>query len=265
MKKKVLIATLNDYIIYQPTILNLYDFLQPHFDVTIISFQPKAVTKQKDTSRNVVYLKTNFISSQFYQKKDFFVARFLKKRKPEVTYYNLFYNKYLPGILREALKQYKNNVDIVIAADFPALYEAQNVFGAVNFLSLEIDNNTNRYYKLIDKKRIKSVIVQSQMRYDYLFGDTELKTFFVHNSPVFTGKPAVQPFRKDFLWAGAIDRRLAVIECLEFFKHYPEYRLTLKGGGDKKTARLIEELYSDLLSSGRIVIDKKYLPEESFI
>lgn len=47
MKRKLLIVTINDYIIYQPTILNLYDALSPYFDATIISFQPQFISKKR--------------------------------------------------------------------------------------------------------------------------------------------------------------------------------------------------------------------------
>ena len=63
MKRKLLIVTLNDYIIYQPTILNLYDALISHFDVTVISFEPEFISKKKDETRNISYLKT----SSFWQ------------------------------------------------------------------------------------------------------------------------------------------------------------------------------------------------------
>jgi ferritin len=68
MRKTILILTLNDYILYQPTILNLYDFLSESADVSVISFEPKFVTKQKEETRNIKYLKTNFLLHFFIQK-----------------------------------------------------------------------------------------------------------------------------------------------------------------------------------------------------
>ena len=71
MKKTALILTLNDYIIYQPSILNLYDFMQDRFDVTIVSFLPHHNTKNKDETRKIIYLETNFFLRHFFQKTDF--------------------------------------------------------------------------------------------------------------------------------------------------------------------------------------------------
>ena len=268
MKKKILILTLNDYVIYQPTILNLYDFLSPHFDVTVISFQPKFATKKKDEKRNIVYLETNFLSSQFYQKLDFILSRFsrvIKSFFPEYQYYHQYYNRYLPYILKSFLKKGKPQSDIIIAVDLQALFIAQQLYGSVHFLSLEIDNNTNKYYKKINKSKIKSVFVQSQIRYDYLFPETKLKTFIVQNAPVFEGKSVEQKDRKDCIWAGAIDRRLAVLDCLEFFNHYPNYKLEMKGGGDKKTRKIIEERYNHLIKQEVVIFNQEYLPDNSFI
>ncbi|WP_315824123.1 hypothetical protein [Paraflavitalea speifideaquila] len=45
--EKVLIVSSDDFILYQPTILNLYDFLQKDFEVTIISFEPNFLGKKK--------------------------------------------------------------------------------------------------------------------------------------------------------------------------------------------------------------------------
>ncbi|MEO8405245.1 MAG: hypothetical protein ABI480_11640 [Chitinophagaceae bacterium] len=267
MKKKVLIVTLNDYVIYQPTILSLYDFLSPDFDVTIISFQPKFATKQKDTTRNIVYLKTG-LRGLFFQRFDFLFSYFAKFRKlfsKDYVYYHQYYHHYLPSVLKGELKRQKGKNDIIIAVDFPALYEAQKIFGAVHFLSLEIDNNTSRYYKLVDPAKVKSVAVQSKERYNYLFPGQQLKTFIIPNSPIYIPVDRTKNERKDFIWAGAIDRRLAVMECIAFFDRYPQYKLIMKGGGDEKTQRLINEKYGELLTAGRIVIDRKYLAQESFI
>ena len=95
MKKKVLIATLNDYIIYQPTILNLYDFLSPHFDVEVISFQPYHATKKKDEERKVTYLKPGYWGTHVFQKTDFILSKFTKyirRLYPGYAYYYRYYN-----------------------------------------------------------------------------------------------------------------------------------------------------------------------------
>ena len=268
MRKKILILTLNDYILYQPTILNLYDLLSVHADVTVVSFEPKFVTKQKEEKRNIKYLKMGTVGTELFTKIDFIISKFtplIKKVLPKFSHHYLFYNYYLPSVVANYLQREKPQADEVIAVDLAVLLVAQKHFGAVNFLSLEIDNNTNPNYKKVDTRKIKSVFVQSQMRYDYLFPGVSLKKFIVQNSPVYKPGPTLNTERKDFIWAGAIDRRLAVLECIEFFNQYPNYKLVMKGGGDKKTRRIIEERYGHLLRNDRLIFNQEYLEADSFV
>ncbi len=268
MRKKILIITLNDYIIYQPTILNLYDKLSDKADVKIISFRPQFATKKKDEKRNIEYLETNFWPTQVYTKMDFIISKlskFVKLFNPKFAYHYLFYNKYLPSILKNELNKEKDKYDEVIAVDLQVLYLAQQYFGAVHFLSLEVDNNTNEYYKKIDHSKIKSVFVQSETRYAYIFPGKDIRRFIVQNAPDYKELDLIRQERRNFIWAGAIDRRLAVLDCLEFFNQYPEFKLVLKGGGDKKTRKIIEAKYDHLLSSERAVIDQSYLDAGEFV
>jgi glycosyltransferase involved in cell wall biosynthesis len=62
-----------------------------------------------------------------------------------------------------------------------------------------------------------------------------------------------------------MERRLAVMDCIDFFNAYPQYRLVLKGGGDKKSLRIINERYAGLIKADRIKIDRTYLPAASFL
>lgn len=268
MRKKILIITLNDYIIYQPTILNLYDHLCSNAEVKIISFKPQFATKKKDEKRNIEYLETNWLLTQFYTKTDFILSklsRAIKIFNPGFTYHYLFNNKYLPAILENKLRNEKETYDEVIAVDLQVLYLAQQFFGSAHFLSLEVDNNTNEYYKKIDHSKIKSVFVQSQIRYDYMFPGKDFRKYIVQNAPNYQEINFGSNERKNFIWAGAIDRRLAVLECLEFFNQHREYKLVLKGGGDVKTRRIIESQYGHLLSSKVAVIDQTYLNADEFV
>src|SRR6188472_2583816 len=157
MKKKVLIATLNDYIVYQPTILNLYDELINDFDVEIISFEPEFISTNKDNSRNIRYIKVNSAVKEVANKVDFIMHKasgLIRKIFPGFRYKYIYYNRALPGALRSSLKQ--TSVDHVIAVDIPALYVCQQVFGTAHFLSLEIDRS-NPFLAKIDTNAIQSV------------------------------------------------------------------------------------------------------------
>jgi glycosyltransferase involved in cell wall biosynthesis len=268
MKKKILILTLNDYIIYQPSVLNLYDFLTPHFDVTVVSFKPEGGSIKNNTTRNIVYLNTNYFLKHFFQKTDFILSvaiKRLKKLFPSAAYNYLYYNKYLPHVLKAGVKSRQLTGDIIIAADFPALHAAQKIYGSVHLISLEIENNTNPIHKKIDRTKVKSVFIQSKERYNYLFPGIQLPTFFVQNAPVFDAANITHYERKDFIWSGAMDRRMAMFDCLNFFDKYPQYKLIIKGSAEKKVLDKITTEYAHLISANRVIIDQTYLPAASFL
>jgi len=147
----------------------------------------------------------------------------------------------------------------------PGLNSSQKFFGSVHFLSLEIENRPNKFYQKFDINKIKSVFIQSKERYEYLFGDAKLQTFIVQNAPVFSESYIKHYPRDRFIYGGAMHRWLGVMECIEFFNQYPEFKLVLKGGGDKKTIRLIHSTYEKLIKSERIKIDQSYLPSDKFL
>ena len=268
MKKTILILTLNDYIIYQPSILNLYDYLQPHFDTTVVSFLPSSGAKKKDESRNIVYLDPGFFLKHFFQKTDFILSKvfkLLKKVFPGAEYSYIYYNNYLPWLLKSGIKKQKLTADIIIATDFPALHTVQQVYGSVHFLSLEIENNTNPIHRKIDRSKVKSVFIQSKERYDYLFPGMNLPVFYIQNAPVFREDSITNYERKDFIWSGAMDRRMSIYDCLDFFDAYPQYKLVIKGAAERKVLKHIHEAYEHLIQQNRVKIDQEYLPGSSFL
>jgi glycosyltransferase involved in cell wall biosynthesis len=261
--KKITIITANDFLVYQPTILNLYDFLKKHFEIEIISFEPVYVGKQKDQTRNITYLKIPFRKAiQNLDYLIFLILRSLKKITGEIKYdYNLS-KKIQILILRRGIK--KNKRDITIAVDFLSLYLCQQYSSNCHFISLEIYNN-DPYKKKIDAAKINSVLIQNQIRYDHLFPGLILKTFYIQNAPVFQKESRKNYSRKDLIWAGSIVKKFAVFDCLKFIKSYPQFKLVLKGGGESKTILQINEEYKKQIENGDIQIDQGYLPAEGFI
>jgi glycosyltransferase involved in cell wall biosynthesis len=141
---------------------------------------------------------------------------------------------------------------------------AQEVYGKVHFLSLEIDKN-DPFYKHIQYQKISSVFIQSESRFHYLFENRQIPCFLVQNAPVFRASKKQNSQKKDLIWAGTILERFAVYDCIEMIKEFKEFRLVLKGGGEKNTLRHIHTTYNDLLEQNRLEIDRTYLPENEFI
>ncbi|HLK28085.1 MAG TPA: hypothetical protein VKT28_05855 [Puia sp.] len=235
------------------------------FDANIISFDPKFVGKEKDLTRNIIYLKIPFRKT--VQDFDYAIFLFLKLWKKIIShslnYDYWFSKKWQMFILERALRKIK--ADFVLAVDMAALFLSQKIFQTCHFISLEIYPD-DPYRNKIDVKKIASVVIQNQMRYEYLFGDLKLKTFFIQNAPVFKkGNINDNNNRKDLIWAGTIIKKFAVLDCLHFIQQYPQYKLMLKGGAEQKTLIHIKEQYSELIASGNVVIDQDYLTLNEFI
>lgn len=264
-KRKMVIVTANDFLAYQPSILNLYDHLEPFFEISIISFEPEFIGRQKATGRKIVYLKIPFLLKWVVQKFDFALqvaAKLLNPLFKSLSHYFLYYHRLQYYYLETYLKGVK--ADEVLAVDISALYIVQSVFGKCHFFSLELYPG-DPFRKKIHVGDILSVVIQNRERYDYLFPGAELPVFYIQNAPVFHEGMTRSYDRKDIIWAGTIVKQFAVIECIEFIRNYPSFNLHLKGGAERKTLQYINAHYGDLLGSGNLRIDSGYLASEDFI
>jgi glycosyltransferase involved in cell wall biosynthesis len=264
-KKKMIIVTANDFLAYQPSILNLYDYLEPVFETCIVSFEPEYIGKEKPAGRKIHYLKVPFLLKWTVLKFDFALQIFCKMAgtlfrslSHEYLYYHRLQYHYLKKFLRGV------EADEFLAVDIPALYITQRVFGKCHFFSLELYPG-DPFRKKIEVGNILSVIIQNKDRYNFLFPGIALPVFYIQNAPVFTGDMIRSYERKDLVWAGTITRHFAVLDCINFIKNYPSNRLTLKGGAERKTLQYINDHYKALLESGNLCIDQAYLSSGDFI
>ena len=261
----MLIVTANDFLAYQPSVLNLYDFLKPYFDVSIVSFEPEFIGRQKVTGRDIVYLKIPFLLKWLVQKFDFalqLAVKLLNRVFTSLSHEYLYYHQLQYLYLERYLRNIK--ADELLAVDIPALYVTQRVFGKCHFFSLELYPG-GPFREKINVNEILSVIIQNRERYDWLFPGIRLPVFYIQNAPVFREEMIRSYPRKGFIWAGTIVRQFAVFDCIEFIRNYPSYQLVLKGGAERKTLQHINDHYRDLLQAGRIVVDRSYLAPGDFI
>lgn len=261
----MVIVTANEFLAYQPSILNLYDHLEPFFEISIISFEPEYIGRQKATGRKIVYLKIPFLLKWVVQKFDFALqlsVKLLNRWFKSLSHDFLYYHKLQFYYLKTYLKRVK--ADEWLAVDIPALYITQSAFGRCHFFSLELYPD-DPFMRKIRIENIKSVIIQNRERYDYLFPDEKLPVFYIQNAPVFVEEMIRSYDRKGIIWAGTIVKQFAVIDCIEFVKSYPSFNLILKGGAERKTLKYINANYEDLLISGSLTIDSSYLASEDFI
>ena len=265
--KKICIITTDVILGYQPTVLNLYDNLSKHFDVSIVSFAPRYISSTKVAGKNVIYLPENKTRQKLNEIIDFGLGMagkyinhsWLKKRGN-----NYFQKKLFGHILERWLKT--DNSDEYIAVDFMALYIFQQAKATMqcHLVSLEIFKK-DPYRDRSDFSRIKSVIIQSRERYEHLFGNAEKKIFYIQNAPDSASFCFDIQKNNSLLWAGTIVLKFGVMYCVDFIDHDNNYQLTLKGGAQKKALQRIHKEYSHLLQSGKLIIDNNYLDSNAFI
>jgi glycosyltransferase involved in cell wall biosynthesis len=265
--KKICIVTTDVILAYQPTILNLYDKLSEHFQVEIISFAPRYISKQKIDNRSVVYLSEPSPIKWMNEGFNLFFESLHKLSGGAIgkKYTNAFFTKKL---IAKTLKRFLANytADEYIAVDFMALYVFQQVKPAeqCHFLSLEIIEN-DPYQALCNTDKIRSVIIQTIDRYEYLFGKNDKKVFYIQNAPASDSFYFDPVKTKSLLWAGSVLIRFGVLHCIQFIEEAKEYQLTLKGGMHKKALTAIKKRYGPLLETGRVQIDTDYLEAKDFI
>ncbi len=263
--QKVLIASSDDFILYQPTILNLYDFLQIDFEVVVLTFEPEYLGKKKDLNRNIIYLECPAFAKKLFRFIDLSINFFFKRIDKYLFKLN-FRVELLRGLkcrlIAEEIK--RQLTDYVIAVDLMPLYAALSVSQNVHFLSLELQPYDS-YLQKIDFKKIKSVITQNEDRFNYLFKNLHIHKFFIQNAPLYKNKNINKKPRNGLIWAGSIIERFGVFDCINFIEKYPEYKLMLKGASEENTRDQLYSKYLNLINENKIVVDESYLEVNDYI
>lgn len=265
MKKKLLIVFSDLHLPYSPTVINLYDTLSKNFDVNIVAFKTiDYMDKQKSENRNIDYVTLSENRNSLRNKVIYFlivIAIKLGFLKP-IKY--LYPDKRLKAVKRAFLlwNKIRNlKIDEVIAVDFLSLWVVQIVFGKGHLLSLEI-NKEDSFYKIVDKQKIKSVIIQTEERYQYLFPDLKLNKFLVQNAPIYQPLISVPPVRKGLVFCGTAVPEFGIYHCLDFLVEYQEFVLTIRGGVREDVKNKIQNYYQNLLIEKRLFLDNSYIEQD---
>ena len=176
--KKILIVFPDPILPFSPSTLNLYDSLSNIYDVTILTFEPNlSYSSQKITDKKIIYLKqlANPLLAKIFMRGLREITKKLKLKNYNLLL--LFAGRAFP-LIRE-IKKFDGEI---IAVDFFALWCVMMAKKKAHLLSLEIIDD-DLYRNSCPINSIKSVIIQSEERYNYLFGNQKIKTFFVQNAP----------------------------------------------------------------------------------
>lgn len=249
--KKLLIIFPNEWLAYTPTVLNLVDKLADSFNVRVVAIDDGSYKSSELIGEEFDFIKVNSIIIKLTG----LINKVLGNAK--------FYQLVKLTLLFNKIRNYK--ADEVIAVDSMGLFLSQAIFKKCHFLSLEPYKDI--YFRFCKTEQIKSVIAQTQERYDYLFENLSLKTFIIQNAPCFKTKNRTyqEPQCRKAIYFGNANPRNGVYLCIEAIQNIKDMSLTIKGTISKEVREVIETRYSELIQSSKIVIDSSYVKQEDVI
>lgn len=254
--RKVLIIFTDPQLAYSPSTLNLYDFLKEKFDVSILSFEPDvSYSSQKVIGKRIKYLKRPDPGEGVPLLKRI-LKEIEKTVKPEMSLKKTLLTTRAKKIIEE-VRKFEGEV---IAVDFFALWCVEQAGKKAHLLSLEILEN-DLYRNECDSSKIKSVIIQTEERYRYLFKNESHNVFYVQNAPGYLETDLRIKNRNPFklIFCGSAMPVFGIISCIEYIIDFPLYSLTVKGAVPPFIKQVIDESYNWLLSEGRLILNESYL------
>ena len=259
-KKKVLILFNGPHLAYSPTTLQLYDALSEKYVVTVIAQNPADYNGQKSRIHDVIYHQYYGVKNRKFYKLLFLLLSFfspeIKLFKKQGLDFRDYFFKY--RFVKRHLQ--KENYYRIVSNDTIQLFFCSLLQLPSDFLSLELTLH-EQLLPLVNRSLINCVLIQSQERYEYLFKNEKLKTFFVQNAPIYY-PITISNNRKGIIFAGAAYDELGFYQCLNFLATFPTEQMTLKGAVLKDDEEMINTKYHQLLSNQSLILNKDYLSDE---
>jgi glycosyltransferase involved in cell wall biosynthesis len=243
--KKILLVFSDEWIAYSPSIINLISILKIDFDVTVIAFD------------NGLYDN----STLFEDKHIHFIT--LPSLPTQVLGVLHLYKPLKALLLLYYLRRY--TVDEVIAVDSVALWSVTRYWTECHYFSLEISRDF--FFRHVKHECIKSIIIQSSERLNYLFSKTKIPIYYLPNSPIMKHIPAF-PIKQRYwevVYLGNVIPGHGIFLYIKAIKYCKNIRLTIKGRIRDKVYNKIIRKYSDEIESGRLILDKSYIPQEQVV
>lgn len=259
---KILILFHGEHIAYSPTLLQLYDILQKKYDVTVTAEHPHNYNNLKIENRNILYHKFYHVKSRYFYWILFQIilifskeARLFKKNKLNYKQY-FFKFRFIKNIIRQ------NNFKTIISVDILNAVFCSILKKYSDFLSLELTID-EQFLPLIDLKYINCVLIQSKERFQYLFKDKNIKTFYVQNAPIY--KEVLKKDRDGLIYGGSAYDLLGFYHCLNYLNAYKDEKLTVQGAIMPEDDARINKEYKHLLDEKRLVLKRKYLENDEVV
>jgi len=261
-REKILILFNGEHIAYSPTVIQLYDELQKQYDVTITAEYPRSFNNQKLENRNVLYHKYYHVKGRYFYLILFYLISLFNKEarlfKKNGLNYKQYYFKY--QFVKKIIK--KNQYKTIISVDILNLVFCSLLKTRTDFLSLELCAD-EQHLNIVDTKCIDCVLIQSVERYQYLFKDKQIKTFYVQNAPIYKG--VFKKKRNGLIYGGSAYDELGFYHCLNYINQYKDEQLTVQGAIMPKDIARVEIEYKNLLDENRLILNRKYLENDEVV
>lgn len=263
-KEKILILFGGPHLAYSPTVIQLYDALSDKYEVTIIAQNPDNYNGQALNDRNVLYHKYYKVKGRHFYLALFQLLSLFNKEARSFKVNKLGYKDYFFRFLfmkKHIRKQpgYKT----IISVDIRNLFYCSLLNAKTDFVSLELCAD-EQLLPMINMDIIRCVIIQSPERYNYLFKDTLIETFYIQNAPTFKELP-LKKNRKELIYTGGAYNFMGFYHCLDFLKAYPDEKMTVQGAVLNAEKERINSEYSDLINEKRLVMNNNYLDNEKVV
>ncbi|WP_444994553.1 hypothetical protein [Aliikangiella sp. IMCC44359] len=247
--KKILIIFPDEWIAYSPSILNLSTYLttKKKVEVNIICFDNGRYpidTQSIDASVHIIKnsrLKNALLSvvklHQWYKKK------LIKKKASQIKF------------------------DVIIGVDLLGVKTALETHSSAHLFSLEIKKSD--FLLNTSNSQIKSIAIQTQERYNYLFENQNRNTYYIQNAPDYNSD--IQPSnyktgdQLKVVCFGNLIPQHGVFQCIDYLNFDPDSNLTLTGRLSSKFESKIKTQYAQLIEKNRLILDKNYIPQSEVI
>jgi hypothetical protein len=261
--EKVLILFHGEHIAYSPTVIQLYDELSKKYDVTITAEFPHNFNRQKLDNRKVLYHKFYHVKTRYFYWILFKIISLYSKEAKYFKRNNINYKQYFFRFkfIKNVIK--RNKFKTIISVDIMNLLFCSILEVKTDFLSLELCVD-EKYLPLINTKFIRSVLIQSKERYEYLFKENVIKTFFVQNAPNYVEINSKHT-RKGLVYGGSAYDELGFYDCLNYLNNFPDECLTIQGAIMKKDRKRVANEYQNLIDEQRLIIKQTYLENNEVV
>lgn len=263
-RKKILILFEGAHIAYSPAISQLHNELIKYLDVTILTSNPLEFSENIDLSYNMQFYKYRSGPVRYFYKIFYHILLLFNKEARLIeSMFKNNYQEYFFRFLKMKKAIYSKEYDFIICVDLKNLFFVNVVLKKRScFFSLEVCYS-EKVLPFIDTDLIDSVIIQSQIRYEYLFGNIKIITFYIQNAPTFN-RHLIKGKRAGLIYSGTAWKPFGLEFCLNYLAENSKERLmiagTIKDDLIEKNAK-----YRELLIQNRLLINKQYIPDAGVV